>query len=78
MRDAAKDRKVIAVRLQKLQIRGRCIFAPSVFREEIVWQQAQVVADREHPAWLRCRFGLRQHGLHDLQEGQRQCDSGTL
>ena len=53
MRDAAEDGEVVAVLLEHFEIgRERVVAARSAFGKELVRQQAEVVADAEHPARL--------------------------
>src|SRR2546428_4425688 len=52
MRHAAEDREVVAMLLENFQIRRQWVIAPGLLREELVWQQTEIVADAEEPARL--------------------------
>ena len=82
MRHAAEDREVIAVFLEQLEVRRRRVIASAAGREEMVGQQAEVVADGEHPARLRAgrqrrgrRRGLREWRQHRVEKRQCKGDS---
>jgi hypothetical protein len=78
MRDAAEHCEVVPVRLQQFQIWRGDVFAPGAFGEEVIREQSQVIANRQHAARLRSRFGLRQHRLHHIQKRERQRGPGSF
>ena len=59
VRDAAEDAEVVAMRHQVPKVRRRRVVAPGAGREELVTQEAEVVADAEHPPRLRARCERR-------------------
>ena len=81
MRDAAEHGEVIAVRLEHIEIGRRRIIAAGARGEELIREQAEIVADGEHPARLRARAGgraarrgPRKCGPHRVEERERHHD----
>ena len=81
MRDAAEYGEVVAVRLELLKIGRQRIIAAGARGEELIREQAEVVADGEHPARLcaraggrAARRGSRKGGQHRVEERQRHHD----
>jgi hypothetical protein len=77
VRDAAEDREIVSMFLELLQVRGEGVIASALFGKKLVRQQAEIVADREHPARLPARSGcggiLRDGGkgrVHGIQQWQ--------
>src|SRR5260221_722458 len=57
MRHPAKDGKIVAVLFQNFQIRRERIIASGFLGKELFGQQAEVVADGQHPARFAARRG---------------------
>ena len=72
VRHAAEDGEVVAVLLEELQVRRGRVVAAGVLGEELVRQQAEVVADAEQPPRRRAVGRPRERRPHRLQQRQRQ------
>src|ERR1700687_2415253 len=82
MRNAAEDGEVVAVFFEVLEIRRQRVIAPALLWEKLTRQQAEVVADAEHPprfsAWRGAGGTLRyrgENGGHRLQHRQGKQDA---
>ena len=66
MRHAAEHRKAIPMFLQRFEVRRQRIAASAFLGEEMFRQQAEVIADAEHPA----RLSARRHASRRLRHGR--------
>jgi len=76
MRNAAEDREIVPVFMEEFEIRGGRVGGAGFLRKEILRNEAEVVANREHPARFGGRASVRtagggtcEDGLHGLEQG---------
>ena len=78
MGDAREDAEVVAMRLQELEIRRRLVVLTLARREEVVRDEAEVVADAQHAPGLGGGRGGRREGRgHGVEHRQGQQHAGA-
>ena len=84
MGDAAENAEIVAMRREALEVGREGVVTTGVRGEELIGEEAKIVADAEHPARLRVRSGRCAAGRgagegweHRVEEGQRHDDAGA-
>ena len=78
MGDAGEDAEVVAMRLEQFEIRRRLIVLPLARREEVVRDEAEVIADAQHATGLGARRRGRREGRgHGVEHRQGQQHAGA-
>src|SRR2546430_2461601 len=85
MGDAAENGEIAAMLLQDFNVRRKGVIAPGILWEEVLGQEAEIIADGEHApgfggsgAWCSRVVGSPgKSGNHGIEQRQRKHDSGA-
>jgi hypothetical protein len=78
MPHTTEDAEVVPMLLEQPHVARWQIVATCALRKEVLWNEAEIVTDREHPARLHgAAFLTSKRGLHGLKQWQGKRDAGT-
>jgi hypothetical protein len=86
MRDAAEDGEIVAMFFEKLEVGREFVIGAGGLREEMMRENAEVIADAEEAAWLAAGGcggvelggdGAGEGWAHGVQERERKGDAGA-